>query len=182
MLQEIASKYRTDKFTCHSYIDAYSDLLTGREDSINNVLEIGIQFGYSLEVWDELFPNAKIYGVDIENQLPSDFNVTDKMDIIIGNAYTESFIKNNFMLKQFDLIIDDGSHVFEDMAFVAKYYSSLLSSNGILIIEDISSIEYAENLLNFIPLNARRFAYIIDNSKITGRWDDILLVINRKNP
>ena len=56
----------------HFYADLYEDILANKD--IKNLLEIGIGLGSeapgsSLKSWKELFPNANIYGADINKSV-----------------------------------------------------------------------------------------------------------------
>ena len=74
-LCELAIKYRTDKtpflsnlpsdpsWLTHSYTPYYHELLDGKD--VKRVLEIGIAGGNSLRMWADYFPQAEIFGVDI---------------------------------------------------------------------------------------------------------------------
>ena len=119
-LNEIYSKYQSpeghgDKGTAHTYIDEYEKLLDGyRENS--TVLEIGICEGESLKMWNEYFINSKVYGIDITDQYIKDLIKENKYNIIIGNACSEEIIVqlNNLT---FDVILDDGSHLIDDLIY-----------------------------------------------------------------
>src|SRR5438067_9360832 len=68
----LARKYGTDKGgwhmlagdTCHNYTPTYHHMFGTRRLSVRNVLEIGVNYGPSLRMWEEYFPNADIYGLD----------------------------------------------------------------------------------------------------------------------
>src|SRR5215469_6200011 len=74
-LCELGAKHGTDKspifdgkqhkrawMTGHNYTPFYSKLFS---TSIHHLLEIGIDQGNSLKMWEEFFPDADIYGVDV---------------------------------------------------------------------------------------------------------------------
>ena len=130
----------TDKATTHSYISHYEKLFQPMKDTALHVLEIGISRGGSIKLWADYFSQASIHAIDIiesPNWLKS-YN-KERINLYIDNAYDENFIRTNFIEKgiKFDIIIDDGPHTKGSMLFTAKYYSKLLTANGILIIEDI---------------------------------------------
>lgn len=141
MLKDTYTKYYTDKFSAHSYLDIYCQLFDKRKDSVLNVLEIGIQSGGSMVLWSELFPNAHIYGVDIK-PLPPKFQLTDRMTHIVGNAYDVGFMNKYFENMKFDVMVDDGPHTLDSFLFFAKNYSKLLAPGGALVIEDIGGPNY----------------------------------------
>ena len=68
-LYELGTKYNTDKVFHHEYHDIYDFFLKQFYNAPGAMLEIGIQNGNSLNMWLELFPNAHIYGMDIDLSL-----------------------------------------------------------------------------------------------------------------
>lgn len=54
-----------DKGSSHSYIDAYANLFKPYRNKKMNVLEIGVFYGLSLNMWKEYFKNSEIYGIDL---------------------------------------------------------------------------------------------------------------------
>ena len=79
-LCELAVKHQTDKGPYHGYTKIYWDFLQNRRDTTKRVLEVGIgyasngypafwPFGASLKMWEEFFPEAKIFGCDIHPEV-----------------------------------------------------------------------------------------------------------------
>ena len=54
-----------DKGTGHNYIESYENLFKDIRYDAKNIFEIGVCGGYSLRMWKEYFPNAMIYGADV---------------------------------------------------------------------------------------------------------------------
>lgn len=52
-LVEIIDNSRTDKNTVHSYLPLYQKLLINKKETANNILEIGIQHGGSIKLWND---------------------------------------------------------------------------------------------------------------------------------
>ena len=168
--------YNTDKFTGHSYLDTYNELFSPIKDKVKSILEIGIQKGESLLMWKDLFPNAEIYGAEINLSALTINPYQDRIIIKQGDAYTHPF-RELFKDKKFDIIIDDGSHLIEHMEFFCKYYPNLLNPGGILIVEDIAYFPHAQQLIQALPKELQSKAQIVDLRSIKGRWDDVLLVV-----
>lgn len=179
MLKDIVQNYKTDKFTSHAYLNVYEDILTPRKNSAKNILEVGIQYGGSMLLWNDYFTQAHIYGADII-PLPKDFKLTDRMTHYMGNAYNLKFIEDNFTNKglTFDVLIDDGPHTLESMLFFAEYYSPLLTPTGGLIIEDIPVFQWTSSIIKAFPKELQTKAVVVDNRHINNRWDDILVVLD----
>jgi len=169
-------KYNSDKFTSHSYLEDYDRLFSPIKDEVKSILEIGIQKGESLLMWKDLFPNAEIYGAEINLSSLTINPYQDRITIKQGDAYTHSFL-DLFKDINFDIIIDDGSHLVEHMEFFCKYYPKILKPGGIMIVEDIAHFPHAEQLLKSLPKELQEKAYISDLRHIKNRWDDVLLIV-----
>lgn len=183
-LIELVDNSRTDKNTVHSYLETYETLLNFRKYSAKYILEIGILHGGSINLWKDYFLNATIYGLDILNinNISDDLKNHERIKLFTSiDAYNENFINNTFLNNniKFDMILDDGPHTFESMCFFIKYYSQLLSDNGILILEDIQSYDWIEPLKNIVPEELKKFVRIYDLRSNKNRYDDLILVINK---
>jgi 23S rRNA U2552 (ribose-2'-O)-methylase RlmE/FtsJ len=143
-LSEIGKYYRTDKvderhsFKNLSYLDIYEKYFHELRDKDISVLEIGVKDGASLRVWKSYFKNAKIYGIDIDprcKQLEE-----RRIRIETGSQDDVDFLNSCFRQEtNFDIIIDDGSHINSFTIVSFEYlFNNRLSSGGIYIIEDLS--------------------------------------------
>ena len=132
-LHQLGTHHQTDKATHHHYLGLYDLLFHRVRRRTVSVLEIGVQFGNSLRTWKDYFPFGTIIGIDtVDNGVEKEPGI----DILIGNAYTHEMI-GKLRNKQFDIIIDDGSHDSLDQVWFVGNYSPLLSRDGILIVEDV---------------------------------------------
>jgi hypothetical protein len=176
-LLSIYEKYKhlTDKNTTHCYISSvYENLFNDAQDTYLNILEIGIDKCGSINLWKEYFSNATIYGVDIiDSQEIND----ERIKLFKNNAYDINFV--NSLPNNFDLIIDDGPHTLDSMIRFLQCYQSKLNNGGILIIEDIQSIDWVEILKSHIYTENTENYTVYDLRTVKGRYDDILLVIDK---
>ena len=160
-LKELINNSFTDKNTTHSYIDLYQQLLVSKKETAKNILEIGIgdfgpKNGGSILLWKNFFTNAIIYAIDI---LPNDrvmdqlFNDNRIILFTSTDGYNNDFFTNNFLNKniKFDFMLDDGPHTLESMQQFIKLYSQIMTDNGILIIEDVQSMDWIDVLKNEVP-------------------------------
>ena len=175
----------TDKGTDHSYIEVYESLFSEMRDSAKNVLEIGINFGGSIAMWHRYFPNATVYGIDTVRQALDDrygLNSIPSVKLMWKNAYAGSVIEE-FLSQgiKMDLIIDDGPHTKDSVEFCARYYSQLLTDEGILVIEDIQSIDYVDDIKNSFPDDLKEQVQVLDRREVKGRYDDILVVLDKRH-
>jgi hypothetical protein len=122
-------KFWTDKDDLGYLANIYDSLLNRRD--YENILEIGVEGGGSIALWEACFPESNIFGADIR-----DFPQPDRAAKLIGNAYCDEFI-SQFDDDFFDVIIDDGPHTYASfIALVNKYYVKL-KKGGLLVIEDV---------------------------------------------
>jgi cephalosporin hydroxylase len=134
-LLNIAKKFPTTK-NDHEYIQLYEKYLDSFRHQEINILEIGIDKGYSLNMWREYFTKAKICAIDIIDRNISVPNT----DIMIGDQSDYDFLKKiTDKYTSFDIIIDDGSHHSKHIIASFKYLFNYLNRDGIYIIEDLQT-------------------------------------------
>src|SRR5579859_370068 len=154
-LCELAIKYRTDKtpfltagdWRTHGYTPYYHDLLGDRRNSIKRVLEIGVAGGGSVRMWADYFPNAEIFGVDINPEYQVNEGriksfLCDQSDEAALTALAATLGGN------FDLIVEDGSHESPHQVITARALVPFLAPNGIYIIEDLC---HPEDVVHKLP-------------------------------
>ena len=190
-LLEIADNSYTDKNTTHSYIPLYQELLESKKETATHVLEIGIgdfgpKNGGSIKLWRDFFINAKIYGLDILDKTRVIDELLNSDRVILHtsiNAYDENFFNENFLNKgiKFDFMLDDGPHTLDSMKEFIRLYSKIMKDDGILIIEDVQSMEWIDILKNEVPHELKQYINIYDLRYVKNRYDDIVFVINRSS-
>jgi len=163
--------YKTDKGTTHAYVDSYAKLLKPYRNKQINILEIGIDFGYSLALWRAYFDKANIYGIDNRNALKFSEDVTP----IIYDANDASIIDKYFSNLEFDIIIDDASHEVEHQVLRFPIYFPKLKKGGLYIIEDVQDLDKDEVLLKALNPEVE----IIDTRKLKNRSDDVMFVYRK---
>ena len=77
------------------------------------------------------------------------------------------------------MILDDGPHTLESMLRFVNLYSPLLKDDGILILEDIQDYSWVNIIYNNIPNDLLKYVKIFDLRHVKGKYDDIVLVINK---
>lgn len=149
-LCKLSAKYGTDKggdhvpygdpnHCCHNYTPIYNALFTDHALRVRSLLEIGVSEGKSIRMWREFFPNAKIYGWD--NRIERfEGPVPDKVFLShVDQSNPDSLYEALHTLglnPQFDIIIDDGSHIYEHQVTTIGVLLPFLNRNGLYIIED----------------------------------------------
>ena len=195
-LCELALKYGTDKWGpgAHHYTPHYDDLFWDRRNEVKKVLEIGLgnpvnrpfpdriyESGASHRMWEEYFPNAEIYGLDVHTYLLVN---EGRIHSFQCNQHEEASLQNVLPLigKDFDLIVDDGSHVPHDQVMTAKYFVPLLAPHGIYVIEDtwIDPNNVCGNTLRGLVLADIPYATSVihcSEDAEQGRGDDRLVLV-----
>jgi hypothetical protein len=188
-LIDLIDNTKTDKNTCHSYIETYEELFSQKKFNKNNILEVGIgepkenkDNGGSIKLWYDYFVNSTIYGLDIQDlsNVNEDIINKDRIKLFTSvDAYDCNFIEENFKNIKFDILIDDGPHTLESMIFFLKNYSPLLNNNGVLVIEDVQDYKWFDILYENTPDELKKYVHVYDLRNKKHRWDDMLFVIKR---
>lgn len=121
------------------YLNAYDEILKPFQGEDVSLLEVGVCNGGSLEIWERYFPYAQhIVGCDINSECQNiDLNGRH-IDLVIGDVKNHDTVQQIAAIcPQFDIILDDGSHLSSDIiaAFVRLF--PLLKEDGIYIVEDL---------------------------------------------
>jgi len=132
-LTEIGNKYNTDKATGHGFTEFYDDYVS---KYINpNILEIGVYYGASLKMWEEYFGSPYIVGVDIEDKREYENNNTKILIADQGNP--QELLKCLDYCKEYQIMVDDGSHIIGHQISTLATLFPYLSSGGVYFIEDL---------------------------------------------
>jgi cephalosporin hydroxylase len=174
----------TDKGSFHDYLEAYYTEEFANPDRVTSVLEIGVQNGGSLILWHEWFTNAKIVGIDIMDACLNNYKEASlgrkfpRIEIIIADGYDKSVVdihKDN----SYDYIIDDGPHSIESMKIAIELWMPKVKQGGKLIIEDVQSVEWFEELAS----HAKKFGYkkyrTFDFRENKLRSDDLIFELEK---
>lgn len=171
----------TDKDFAHQYTHVYEGLLGPIRSRVKNVLEVGINTGNSHRMWRDYFSEASIYGVDLYNYCNGMVG-EERINVYFCDAYTNKALEL-FQGIKFDVILDDGPHTLESQEFFVKNYSSLLSDNGILLVEDIPYPEWIQILTKSVPEDLKMYSYGIDRRWVPNKQsinDELIFVIDKR--
>lgn len=163
-LTQIFNKYNADKGENPiwgwqgqplKYTEVYEKYFNEIKNNPINLLEIGINDprfpGASISAWCEYFTNINFYGYDI-----TDCKHFDKSNVktFLGDQNNSEdlikFINANPIL--FDIIIDDGSHIFEHIVKTFVHMFPRLKKGGYYFIEDLMVIDL-NKLITFLEQN-----------------------------
>jgi hypothetical protein len=121
------------------YLDAYEHAFRPWRGQPVRLLEIGVQNGGSMEIWPRYFPEGRVFiGCDIDplcGQLRYD---DPRVHLIVGDAnqdaMQESIVGIN---REFDIVIDDGSHTSSDIVRSFARYFGHVVEGGLFVVEDL---------------------------------------------
>ncbi len=136
----------------HSYVHVYEALLGPMRAKVRSVVEVGIGYpagtfeadrklaGGSLRVWREYFPNANIYGGDINTSaLFADKRIWTGQVDQLDTASIQSFL-GQLPEEYIDVVIDDGLHEFEANRILLETVLPKLADGGVYFIEDCQPV------------------------------------------
>jgi hypothetical protein len=120
------------------YLVEYHRIFQSFQDKSIRLLELGVQNGLSMLMWQEYFQGrAEIVGIDVSPK-PARFPDDPRFSFIQGGQDDPSVIAAASGGRPFDIIIDDASHLgFLTARSFALLFPTLLNPGGVYIIEDI---------------------------------------------
>jgi tetratricopeptide (TPR) repeat protein len=126
----------TDKTTLvQDYLRHYERIFAGIRNEPIQLLEIGVAGGASLRTWARFFPEAWIVGIDINPGCRAYGG--DRITIEIGSQANPEFLASLVMKYQPDIVVDDGSHLAEDILMTFHQLIPFLRPGGYYVIEDV---------------------------------------------
>lgn len=140
--------------------------------------------GASLRGWRDYFPNAHIYGADIDRDiLISEERIATRYCDQCDPASIQALWENPEFAEGVDIIVEDGLHEYDANKCFFEHSAHKLRSGGVYIIEDLKK-EYLtayETLKELWQFRFPEFTFrIIDLSFPKNTHDNILFVASRK--
>lgn len=180
-MDQLVNHALTDKNSGHSYVPIYESLFKNIKDSVQNILEIGVYTGGSMLLWHDYFLNATVHGLDVREE-PDNIKNLERIKFYHADAYGHEFIRTTFgeTNMKFDIVIDDGPHSLDSMMIFANKYSKLLTDKGILVIEDIQDMSWIPTIIQSFPKEFQDHVYVKDRRHITSRYDDVLIILDKR--
>lgn len=161
--------FDTDKDTLHSYGPVYERLFAGLH--VRRVLEVGVLNGGSLLAWAKFFPDAEVIGLDCVAERAT-FRAP-RVTCLFADVAAPNSVLSLVREFQFDVIVDDGSHVAADQVAAYGTLWPLVTPGGYYCVEDIQAED------EFLRWRSWGFD-VYDLRKSKGRYDDVLCV--RRKP
>ena len=173
--KEVYAKYSkmTDKGTTHSYLDFYEVTLSSFVNKGAVLLELGVQSGGSLLLWEEYLKNATVHGID-KAKKPKSIEGHSSIVFHCMDCTDKKAVEKEFTGIGFDVVIDDASHYLPSQLASFEIFYPMLRDGGIYVIEDV------------VPGNVERFKKLRDDvvihdfTAVRKQFDDILVVISKR--
>jgi len=169
-LTGLADLYGSDKGSIkHLYTEKYEQLIQSllcgrnRRETSLRVAEVGIACGASLRMWANYLPASKIFGFDIREDCKNLCRDLSNVQIEIVDPITQPLLKSNF-----DIFIDDASHISEDIFSIFNNCWTNVSPGGYYVIEDLSC--------TYNPDYAHQFSQTFGKQAINNRAVVLLMV------
>ena len=142
-----ADVFKKTKNKGHGFSKFYKQKLEKIKNQKINILEIGSYAGASAAAFVKYLPESNIFCFDINI---SNFEYKSKKIHVFGidvnnrkkTIKTLNMIVDQYQIKEFDIIIDDGSHNLSDILITLKFFFKYLKNKGLYIIEDFKHPNY----------------------------------------
>lgn len=171
-LSELANIYHSDKgehrlnSKGHNYVKTYEKYFFPLKEKPIAILEIGVREGNSLNMWKDYFPNARIYGFDINPSCQMLSN--ERIKVLVGDQskLEDLDLITKLIKERFDIIIDDGSHKSHDIITSLNFLKDYLKPGGYYFIEDMDPNQNKELVKIFINglRDMRLLEYVISEA------------------
>lgn len=145
-LDALGLKFGTDKSSReHDYLSFYESFFETIRHDRTSLLEIGVLFGASLRMWEEYFPNGVVIGADIDPGVKS-LSTARICTEVIDQSNIEDLVQLGVKHGPFDIIIEDGSHLWEHQITTFRTLFPFLKNGGHYVVEDLHT-----NFGSYVP-------------------------------
>ena len=126
------------------YFDIYERHLARFRGTSPVMMEIGVMGGGSLAMWREYFgPGSRIIGLDVNPECKG--HEADGIEVYIASQDDPAIINTIFSnYPRIDVILDDGSHVMQQMIASFEMIYHRVHPNGVYVAEDTHTSYWSE--------------------------------------
>ena len=177
-----ADTFKKTENKSHGYSNFYEQKIEKFKNRKINILEIGSYAGASAAAFVKYLPKSNIFCFDINI---SNFKYKSKKIHVFGidiknqkkTIKTLNRIVDQFKIKEFDIIIDDGSHNLSDILIALKFFFKYLKNKGLYVIEDFKHPNYYQHNKNINHILIDEF---FKNLERKNTFDSILFTKNEQ--
>jgi hypothetical protein len=172
-LVELCRQFPTDKCPYHhNYVEIYETLFGRMRNAAIRFLEIGVLHGNSVRLWEAYFPNAQIYGLDIDESTTK--YKSARINILIGDQGNRADLTKvlDATGRELDVVLDDGGHAMHQQQLSLGVLFPAIKNGGLYIVEDVhTSFPELYPGYGVGPPDGRNSTYaLIDRFVRTGRF------------
>ena len=140
------SKQDNKKIIAHGYAKIYEKYLKEHKEKNLNIIELGSFYGNASAAFYFYFKNSQIYSADINPDMY--LYRSKRLTNFFTDTSSRSSIERNILRKniQYDLIIEDASHMLKDQIISLFILFKSLKPGGFFIIEEIDFPEKREDM------------------------------------
>ena len=140
------SKQEDKKIIAHGYAKIYEKYLKKHKDEYLNIIELGSFYGNASAAFYFYFKNAQIYSADINPDMY--LYRSKRLKNFFTDTSSRTSIEKNILSRniEFDLIIEDASHMLKDQIISLFILFKNLKRGGFFIIEEIDFPEKREDM------------------------------------
>ena len=139
---------KSEKIFGHGFAQFYEKHFNNFKNEKINFFEIGTWEGASLASFSKYFNNANLYGLDRNFKFKYKSKRINFYYCDTTNKKDLKKISNKIGKKKFQVIIDDGSHLLNDIIHNLKFFLDFVDNKGYYVIEDYNHPEYYSHLNN----------------------------------
>ena len=177
----------------HTYTDVYGRLFGHCRSAVKRVFECGLgtnnpdlpstmgvtgRPGASLRVWRDYFPNAQIFGADVDTDILFEEERIRTLHVDQRDPAAIRAMWNRVGDVVFDLMIDDGLHTFEAGSTLFQHSIERLAPSGIYVIEDVVPDDLIRYRAFFEPRD-HQVDYVVMQRPGQALSDNNLVVIRK---
>jgi hypothetical protein len=178
-LKNFFNHFGSDKSSSHSYHKVYGYFFKkiNRYKKLK-ILEIGLgsnnpnivsfmpsEFkpGSSLRALKSFFPNAEIFGADIDKEIL--FKEERIKTSFVDQLDFSSFFKmhENFNSPEYDIIIEDGLHSLSSSLNTLVFALQKIKNNGLIFLEDLNNPNNEWGIITFLLCQSGYYAKLIES-------------------
>ena len=177
-LAQLCPRHPTDKCRSdHNYVEIYDTLFAPLKSKTLRLLEIGVLEGHSLRLWEDYFPAARIFGIDIVDSTKHD---AGRVKTLVADQGKREDLAKVIATTggAFDIVLDDGGHRMDQQQISFGVLFPAVKSGGLYIIEDIHT-SFPELYLDYgVEADGKNSTYaLIDRFVRTQRIDSKYLTV-----
>ena len=138
-LDSIGAKFGSDRASGHhGFLNFYERFLADLRTGPVSVLEIGVHGGEAARMWEEYFPAGTIVGVDHRPECLA--VAAGRITVAIcAEADVMRWVQIANQNGPFDLVVDDGTHMWESQIAALRAFYPFVRPGGFYILEDIDT-------------------------------------------